>query len=245
MTYSKAGDVDKALVELTKTIRLDPRTYMHRADMYMGVDDYENAAADYSEMIKLDSQGPEAALAYRRRGLAYLKLLRFDRAIHAFRHALQLKPDDEESRRGAKVALLRRREALEAEPQQQPAATPSGGGRAEWLVKTADGEEYGPVTKAELDNWVRDGRLNDKCQLLRDNWGALRWAQDVYPELTIASHRAAHRPIPVDVGLPEDKHPDAADAPIEETTEAPDVSGPQGETTDGMPDIRSRRRRRQ
>lgn len=53
----------------------------------------------------------------------------------------------------------------------------------EWHVQIGDGEEYGPVTKAELDEWVAEGRLDGNCQLLKDGWDQWKWADDVYPQL--------------------------------------------------------------
>ena len=52
-----------------------------------------------------------------------------------------------------------------------------------WQMKTPEGLVYGPVTKLELDQWCRQGRITPRCQLLqerRDNW---LWAGEVYPEL--------------------------------------------------------------
>lgn len=54
----------------------------------------------------------------------------------------------------------------------------------DWYMQTSDGEEYGPVTKDELDGWVTEGRLDAECQLLREGWEQWKWASDVYPELS-------------------------------------------------------------
>ncbi len=52
-----------------------------------------------------------------------------------------------------------------------------------WRVQTAEGEQYGPVTKTELDQWVAEARLDCECQVLRQDWNQWQWADDVYPEL--------------------------------------------------------------
>jgi hypothetical protein len=52
-----------------------------------------------------------------------------------------------------------------------------------WFVKTGTGDEYGPVTKAELDTWLTEDRLDDDCQLLQEGWEQWKWASDVYPSL--------------------------------------------------------------
>lgn len=53
-----------------------------------------------------------------------------------------------------------------------------------WRVKIdEDGDEYGPIDRAELDEWVAEGRLHGDCQLLQDGHDQWQWASDVYPEL--------------------------------------------------------------
>lgn len=66
-------------------------------------------------------------------------------------------------------------------PTAAPAAAPSAAEM--WTVKTADGESYGPVTKAELDEWRHGGRLDSETQLLRQGSAQWQWASDVYPDL--------------------------------------------------------------
>lgn len=57
---------------------------------------------------------------------------------------------------------------------------------AEWHMMTSEGEEFGPVTKTELDEWAAEGRLDGTCQVLQDGWEQWRWADEVYPELAEA-----------------------------------------------------------
>ena len=52
-----------------------------------------------------------------------------------------------------------------------------------WHVQTADGSHYGPVTKADLDAWMADDRLDAECQVLMDGWDQWKWAEEVYPQL--------------------------------------------------------------
>ncbi len=52
-----------------------------------------------------------------------------------------------------------------------------------WHVKTADGQEFGPVSKAELDGWVAEGRLDADSQVLQAGAPQWQWASDVYPQL--------------------------------------------------------------
>src|SRR5262245_49846997 len=53
----------------------------------------------------------------------------------------------------------------------------------EWHLKTADGEEYGPVSREELDGWLEEGRITAECQLLSGGEEQWRWATEVFPEL--------------------------------------------------------------
>ena len=65
------------------------------------------------------------------------------------------------------------------------------GGKDEWYLQTEDGEQYGPVSKVELDSWKEEGRVDASCQLLRDGWEQWKWAEEVYADL-----RAATEPSP-------------------------------------------------
>ncbi len=69
------------------------------------------------------------------------------------------------------------------------AAALSGGGaprsRApdKWYVQTSNGETYGPVTMAELNDWYSEGRLDEETQILQEGWDQWKWATDIYPDL--------------------------------------------------------------
>jgi len=52
-----------------------------------------------------------------------------------------------------------------------------------WYLQTEEGDQYGPVTKAELDQWLAEGRIDASCQILCEGWDQWRWAEDVYPQL--------------------------------------------------------------
>ena len=64
-----------------------------------------------------------------------------------------------------------------------PLCATSSVDRAEWYVQTAEGAEYGPVTRKELDAWVVEERIDVDCQLLQDGWDQWKWAEEVYPQL--------------------------------------------------------------
>ena len=51
-----------------------------------------------------------------------------------------------------------------------------------WLVRTEDRREYGPVKKPILDQWVREGRLDETMRLLRADWNKWKRISKVYPQ---------------------------------------------------------------
>jgi hypothetical protein len=52
-----------------------------------------------------------------------------------------------------------------------------------WRMKDARGNEYGPVSRMELDQWVAEGRVTAACEVMRSNSGRWIWASEVYPVL--------------------------------------------------------------
>jgi len=61
----------------------------------------------------------------------------------------------------------------------------------QWYVQTDDGEQYGPVSKDELHEWIAEGRLDATCQVLCDGWEQWQWAEDVFDELSKTEEPAA------------------------------------------------------
>jgi hypothetical protein len=69
-------------------------------------------------------------------------------------------------------------------PQQQPQPQPQQPQYPDqWYVQTGEGAEYGPVTFAELQQWVVEDRIDAECQILQDGWDQWKWAEDVFAEL--------------------------------------------------------------
>ena len=58
----------------------------------------------------------------------------------------------------------------------------------QWYVQTDSGEQFGPISKKELDSWVSEGRVDSSCQVLQEHWDQWKWAEEVYPQL---AHSAA------------------------------------------------------
>lgn len=55
-----------------------------------------------------------------------------------------------------------------------------------WFVQTEDGQQYGPVSRTELDAWYAEGRITAETQLLLEGGSQWQWATDVFPELAAA-----------------------------------------------------------
>jgi tetratricopeptide (TPR) repeat protein len=84
------GNYEKAIKELSETIRLNPkqaRNYNNRGLGYHGRGDYENAIKDFSEAIRLD---PEYVAAYTNRGNAYAAQKEHEKAIKDHSKAISL-----------------------------------------------------------------------------------------------------------------------------------------------------------
>lgn len=54
----------------------------------------------------------------------------------------------------------------------------------EWMVASHDGQQYGPVGKAELDGWVQEGLVSAECRIRRAADSQWQAAAAIYPQLT-------------------------------------------------------------
>ena len=97
----RAGDYDRAIHAFTLAIRHDPRlraAYFARADVLVWHRSAENSAIDdYTFVIQLDRDGPDAVDAYVLRGGLYHVQGHHDRAIADFTAAIRLAPQDAEA----------------------------------------------------------------------------------------------------------------------------------------------------
>ncbi|MCR9117018.1 MAG: hypothetical protein NXI22_08765 [bacterium] len=53
----------------------------------------------------------------------------------------------------------------------------------QWLMRTPEGNTYGPVSRKELDGWQRDGRISADCFLRTATSNDWQPAATVYPQL--------------------------------------------------------------
>src|SRR5262245_4844145 len=81
-------------------------------------------------------------------------------------------------------------QAVIAVPGAGEPAVPRGVALEMWHLKTDDGQIYGPVSRADLDLWQTEGRLNNDSQVLRVGADQWQWASDLYPQLAAAPSTA-------------------------------------------------------
>lgn len=54
---------------------------------------------------------------------------------------------------------------------------------ARWYLRTPEGNQYGPATQQQLDQWLTEGRIDSDCHLLQEGWDRWKWATELYPQL--------------------------------------------------------------
>ncbi len=52
-----------------------------------------------------------------------------------------------------------------------------------WYVKTAEGQQFGPIERNVLDRWIVERRLTSDCQVIEEGAGQWQWAGNVFPQL--------------------------------------------------------------
>lgn len=70
-----------------------------------------------------------------------------------------------------------------------------------WHVRFANGQQIGPVNKAQLDQAVRNGRVDAGCQLWQPGWPQWVQAGEIYPELVLATTIGEALPSPASHSL--------------------------------------------
>lgn len=92
IAYANKGAFDRAIVDFTKAIELDPKMalpYYNRGDIYRAKGEYDKAIADFNTALKLD---PKYVLAYINQGRTYRLKGEYDKAIGDFTRALKVDP---------------------------------------------------------------------------------------------------------------------------------------------------------
>jgi tetratricopeptide (TPR) repeat protein len=243
LALARLGQPDQAILDLTKAaakLKYDPAfaaALAARARIQYSLGRYQRAALDYSLVLQLRPPGHNYPHTLYGRGLAMLQLGDVASAERNFAKAAELNPQFKPAqtaltwikgdRAGQRPAELRAPESKKAVPK-PPVAGPAVIVDAskstqwqieplwdQWIVRTAHGQEFGPVQKAELDRWCAEGRLHPTYWLIRLDWDQWRAAGEVYFELAFETLRSSNRPVPVSI-VPEEEY-------VEEVEEVEDV----------------------
>ncbi|MFM8253535.1 MAG: hypothetical protein ACKOBW_18265 [Planctomycetota bacterium] len=78
----------------------------------------------------------------------------------------------------------------------------------DWYLQIPEGVVYGPIAVAQLDQWVREGRVALGCQLRRDDSNQWQPAELRYPELNVRNTTS---------GTPADQTTASAGSPSDHT----------------------------
>lgn len=141
----------KAIAHFNAAFALErkARNYADRAQFEFGYGMYDRAAADYSELIKLE---PENAMAYRNRGLAYSQVISredgLDTALKDYNKAIDLDPNQRSFYFERAIIRLRRQEWDEARADLEAARNRGAN------LKAA--EKQGPNFKSLFNQEIRD-----------------------------------------------------------------------------------------
>lgn len=87
-----------------------------------------------------------------------------------------------------------------------PAGVDPNDPNEQWTFKSEEGDEFGPISRSELDAWFAEGRVTAECQVLRAGADQWQWASDLYPQLAGAAAHAsdAHASAPTPAGSTDD-----------------------------------------
>lgn len=222
LVMARAGMHERALIWLTKAIhkferREDWAELLHtRARIFYNMQRYGRAITDYTTLVKWNISDVSLASALYARGLSYLQEDNMQKARDDFEASLKAN----RRYRPAKRALLwlsgestAKPEALDGAPSLVRPTRPrvvrvkseivseQGVWKAkppfdQWVVKTVEGEEFGPVPKVLLDNWFREGRIDQHSKLLRSDWTKWRNADEIYADLAANGIRRGKLPTP-------------------------------------------------
>jgi tetratricopeptide (TPR) repeat protein len=94
MAYQAKGDFDRAVLDLSRAIALNPKEtmgYYSRGMVYRSKGDFDRAVSDFNKVIDLK---PKEATGYFSRGMAYQGKGDFEKAIADFTKAIELCPTE-------------------------------------------------------------------------------------------------------------------------------------------------------
>ncbi len=105
--YSKQGDLDLAIDDFSKAIRLNSRSlvaFYNRGNAHIVQENFDQAIIDFSRAISLQ---PDHVLSYNGRGNAYLGKGDTERAIAEYNKALEIDPNNTQAASNRALAYTR------------------------------------------------------------------------------------------------------------------------------------------
>ncbi|HEY4154948.1 MAG TPA: tetratricopeptide repeat protein [Puia sp.] len=110
--YYKAQDFDQSKANYEKALKQSPGNV--NANFNLGnaefrKNDFERAAAGYDEVLKGNTDTKTREDGWYNKGVAMIKQKKLDESIDAWKHALELNPEDQEARDNLVKALLEKK----------------------------------------------------------------------------------------------------------------------------------------
>ncbi len=70
-----------------------------------------------------------------------------------------------------------------ATPSKESSRATTGQDGGAWYLRDITGKTFGPVTKAQLEEWYQNHQISAACQIRRKDWSEWQGAAEVYPSL--------------------------------------------------------------
>jgi tetratricopeptide (TPR) repeat protein len=183
------GSLDRALEELTETVRLDPRNadaLRERAALFLRRSDAKRAVADFTQALQIE---PGMAGAHLGRGQAHLRLGKLEQALGDFSEAARLAPWDWQPlyRRGLAHVARRQHEQAVAdftEAIRLAPEMPDG-----YLQRALACTQLGQLDRA-IGDYTEQIRLNPRSAVAHNFRARLHVRQGNYPA-AVADHARA------------------------------------------------------
>jgi len=97
-------------------------------------------------------------------------------------------------------------------------------------MKTPEGQQFGPISRSELDGWVAEGRVTSDSQILQEGGAQWQWAKDIYPVLA----KGATAPASAPVAAGANPFADIGDQPATNPYASPRTGGQSAYTRSGL-----------
>lgn len=110
--YYKAQDFDQSKASYEKALKQSPgnaNANFNLGNAEFRKNDFERAAAGYDEVLNAKPDPKTKEDAWYNKGVAMIKQKKLDESIDAWKHALELNPDDQEARDNLVKALIEKK----------------------------------------------------------------------------------------------------------------------------------------